>query len=89
MSEALNKLMKTGIPCTHARFHEPVPPKLNKEPVGEFRLVTKDNKYKVKTMLYTPHGLIWECESETNIVPLANVIYVRLAQGESKDASKA
>lgn len=66
-----------GIPCHYARFHQPVPPYVNKEPVSEFKVKSDADKYKVDLIVYTPHGLIWTANGETNIVPLANVIYVR------------
>ena len=66
-----------GVICHYARFHQPVPPYVNKEPVSEFKVKSDADKYKVDSIVYTPHGLIWTANGETNIVPLANVIYVR------------
>jgi hypothetical protein len=62
----------------YVRFHQPVPPADNKEPVSEFRLKSSQTKYLVDSILWTPHGVIWKAYNETNIVPLANVIYCRL-----------
>jgi hypothetical protein len=81
-----NRLAELGfeaIPCNYARFHQPVPPGYDREPVSEFKIKTK-NKYSVESMLYHPvAGLIFEAigktgKPETDIVPSANVIYVRV-----------
>ena len=78
----LETLIQHGIPCKYVRFHQAVPPALNKEPVGEFRLsaqgdVNRGKLYAVDSIAYTPHGVIFKAYGETNIVPLANIIYVR------------
>ena len=76
MSE-IDRWAYDGIRCHYARFHQPVPPYVNKEPVSEFKVKSDADKYKVDSIVYTPHGVIWTANGETNIVPLANVIYVR------------
>lgn len=75
----LECLFREGIPCRYARFHQPVPPYVNKEPVSEFKLssTTVNDKYLVDAMSYTGQGLIFKAKDEVNIVPLANIIYVR------------
>lgn len=64
-------------PIHHVRFHQPVPPGLNKEPVGEFVLSGKQSKYLVDSLSLTPHGVMYQAYGETGLVPLANVIYCR------------
>lgn len=79
----IENLFSGGIPCHYARFHQPVPPYLNKEPVSEFRqknegfLPTAMDKYVVDEMRYTSMGLVFKMNKELNIVPLANIIYIR------------
>jgi hypothetical protein len=65
-----------GVPCKYVRFHQPVPPVEDSEPVSEFRLKTK-NKYSVDSITYTEHGLIWRAKGEVDICALANVLYSR------------
>lgn len=79
-SSLFEQWLSEGIPSYYVRFHQPVPPGKDKEPVSEFKLQTKsqsDNKYLVNSITYTPNGLVWEAYGEKNIVPLANVIYTR------------
>lgn len=66
-----------GQPVYYVSFHDPVPVAKNMEPVGEFRLETKEVKYKVQQMIYTPYGLVFWVNGEGNIVGLANVKLVR------------
>lgn len=72
-----------AFPCRYVRFHQPVPPGYDKEPVSEFKLKT-GNKYGVEEMLYHPvAGLIFKAiskrgEEEEDITPAANIIYVRV-----------
>lgn len=66
-----------GVKCYYARFHQPVPPYVNVEPVSEFKLIADQRKYKVDRITFTENGVIWRANGEVNIVPLANVIYVR------------
>lgn len=78
-----DRLKAESIPCYYARFHQPVPPGLDMEPVGEFKVKSK-SKYSVEGMLYHPTaGLIFAAankkgEIEEDIVPAANIIYVRV-----------
>lgn len=77
----LDRWMKEGIPLYYVRFHQPVPPAKDMEPVSEFRtkvLSRQDEKYFVDSALYTEYGVIFRCKGEVDIVPLANVIYTRL-----------
>jgi hypothetical protein len=79
----LEALKAESIPCHYVRFHQPVPPGYDKEPVSEFKVKTK-NKYSVESMLYHPTaGLIFQAlnkrgEPEEDITPAANIIYVRV-----------
>lgn len=81
--DALSLLKLASIPCKYVRFHQPVPPGCDKEPVSEFK-VQSGNKYSIETMLYHPiSGLIFKAlnkrgEIEEDIVPAANIIYVRV-----------
>jgi hypothetical protein len=54
-----------------------VPTGRDKEPVSEFRLETKDRKYQVDKMVYTPFGLVFWAHGEVDIVGLANVKLAR------------
>lgn len=66
-----------GIRCYYVRFHQPIPPGVHKEPVSEFYLKSNTNKYVVDSLTYTVHGLVYRAYGETNISPLANIMYVR------------
>jgi hypothetical protein len=68
---------QVGRPSYYVRFHQPVPPAEDKEPVSEFRLESKQSKYVVDSILWTIHGVIVKAFGETQIIPLANVIYCR------------
>lgn len=70
---------KYGIPCRYVRFHQPIPPTENLEPVSEFRVKT-NNKYSVDSITYTEHGVIWRAKDELDICALANVMYARAIQ---------
>jgi hypothetical protein len=76
--DRLEMLVKFGLKCKYARFHQPVPPSHNTEPVSEFSLENKQGKYIVEEMTYTTEGLVWKQKGETDIIPLANIIYCRL-----------
>ena len=67
-----------GANCKHATFHSPVPRAKNAQPVNEFCLEGRDQKYMVDSIVYTPHGLIISVGKESQIIPLANVIVARL-----------
>lgn len=67
-----------GYPIHYARFHHPVPPGLNKEPVNEFVIKGKQTKYLVDSLRWTPEGVLYSAYGETNLVPSANVVYCRL-----------
>jgi len=68
--------------CHYVRFHSPVPPAVNKEPVSEFVLSGKQEKYLVDDMTYTTDGLIFKAYGEIGIIPLANVVYCRFTKEE-------
>jgi hypothetical protein len=68
---------KEGTLCFYARFQQPIPPSVDKEPVSEFSLANKSSKYIVDQITYTPYGVIWRCGKEIDITALANVMYVR------------
>lgn len=74
----IEDLSSCGRSAYYVRFHQPVPPAEDKEPVSEFRLQSKQNKYVVDSILWTQHGIIYTAYGEINIVSLANVIYCRL-----------
>jgi len=63
----------------YVRFHQPVPPGEDKEPVSEFRLKSTQKKYVVDSILWTPNGVVVKAYNETFIVSLANVMYCRLS----------
>ncbi len=66
-----------GEVCHFVSFHDPVPTGKDKEPVGEFRVETKDLKYRVDEMIYTPFGLLFLAHDQMNVVGLSNVKLVR------------
>lgn len=70
---------KYGIPCHYVRFHQPIPPAENAEPVSEFKL-NSHGKYSVESIVYTEHGVIWRAKGEVDICALANVMYARSIQ---------
>lgn len=74
----MEKPIEKGYPIHYVRFHQPVPPAKDKEPVSEFRLQSKDTKYMVGSMHWTPEGVIYKAYGETGMVPLANIVYCRL-----------
>jgi hypothetical protein len=74
----LQKLLDQGIPSHYVRFHQPVAPGLDREPVSEFRLRSIQSKYVVDEIIWTPHGVIFKAHGEIDIVDSANVIYCRL-----------
>ena len=80
--KVLDNLIENSIPIYYVRFHQPVPTGEDKEPVAEFRLKSsgKQAKYLVDDMAWTPDGVIYFAFGETNLVPLANVIYARLVK---------
>lgn len=83
VSPPLSKLeewAEAGVPCSYVRFQQPIPPYENAEPVSEFKLgspSTLSNKYKVDSIHYTEHGVIWRYKGELDISALANVMYAR------------
>lgn len=66
------------MPVKYARFHMPVPPFKDAEPVSEFK-VDATGKYAVESMSLGVHGLTFTAKGEKGIIPLANVVYVRPA----------
>lgn len=74
---AWEKWREDGENCYFVAFHDPVPTGKDKEPVGEFRVETKDAKYRVDKMIYTPYGLIFLAHGEIDIVGLSNVKLAR------------
>ena len=73
----ITKWISEGIPCDRIRLQTPVAPSKDKEPVGEFYIKGPTGKYLVEYITYTPHGVIWSSNGETQIVPLANVMNAR------------
>ncbi len=72
----LEQWEKDGAPCYYVRFHQPLPPVENLEPVSEFRTNT-NNKYSVDSITYCEQGVIWRAKGELDICALANVMYAR------------
>lgn len=66
------------MPIHYVRFHQPVPPAENKEPVSEFRTNSKQNKYSVDSLEWTSEGVIYQAYGEKGIVPLANIMHCRI-----------
>ena len=65
-------------PIHYARFHQAVPPAKDVEPVNEFRLNSKDKKYVVEAIRWSwGDGVIYKAYGELDLVPEANVQYVR------------
>lgn len=73
----LEKWEQAGVPCFYVRFHQPVPPAKDLQPVSEFNTRAKDAKYLVDSISYTPYGVIFRFKGEVDLVPLANIIYAR------------
>ena len=73
-----NKESDQGYRIHYARFHQPVPPAKDMEPVGEFRIQDQPSKYKVDSLLWTNEGVMYSFRGETGLIPLANVVYCRL-----------
>ncbi len=72
-----------AIPVYYARFHQPVPPATDKEPVSEFKLdSTKNKKYLVDALRWSwGDGLIFKAYGEIDFTPEANIQYVRFTLG--------
>jgi len=67
-----------GTPVYYARFHQPVPPAIDKEPVSEFKLQSAQKKYLVEGLRWSwGDGLIFKAFGEIDFCPEANVQYVR------------
>lgn len=67
-------------PVHYARFHQPVPPCKDKEPVSEFKLQSDQNKYQIEEMVWSwGDGLMWKMNGELDMQPAANVQYVRFS----------
>lgn len=75
---AIERWVTEGVPCKYARFIAAVHPAPGKDPVNEFKLESKEAKYLVNSLIYTPHGLVFGVHGELGIVPLANISHVRL-----------
>jgi hypothetical protein len=76
--DKLQIMIQDSIPCHYVRFHQPVPPGVDKEPVSEFRLVSmKQSKYVVQAIYRHANCVIVEAYDTTFIVESANVMYSR------------
>ena len=74
----LNEKWENGTPIFYARFHSAVPPGKDKEPVEEFSLKNKHIKYVVDDLRWSwGDGVIFKAYSEMDLVPEANIKYVR------------
>ena len=80
VQDNLEKLKAEGIAITYARFHQSVPPGLNREPVSEFKLEDKaQSKYVVDSMLWIPGKcILFEAFGELDSVESANIMYTRI-----------
>lgn len=86
--ELLIKSMGGGRAAYHVRFHQSVPPGIDKEPMLELKLEStfdgkmtpNQKRYVVESLTWTPQGVIFEAYGELVIVPLANVSYCRLVK---------
>ncbi len=77
----LQELIDSGISCYYVKFQNPVAPGKDKEPVYEFKTKTdnpNDKKYVVEQMWWTPKGLVFKANGETDISPSANISLFRL-----------
>ena len=73
MNQNLSKLIESGIPVDHARFHQPIN---NVDNVPESQMSAKtDNKSRKANMWLTADGLVLEQKGKYIIVPLSNVIF--------------
>lgn len=67
----LQQAKDKGIPVKYVRFHQPVAPAPNVEPVNEFKVETdplKRNKYSVDSILKTPVGYVWDAHGHTDMI---------------------
>lgn len=68
-----------GVKVKYARFHSPVPPAKNKEPVSEFYIESKSNQYVVDEMYYCKDVFVWSAYGEKdNIMPASGVLLARI-----------
>jgi len=67
-----------GTQAYYVRFHAPVPPAVNKEPVSEFCLEGPTNKYKVDKITICEHGVVFRAFGEIGYVNGAQMQYSRL-----------
>lgn len=73
-----DKLIAKGIPSDYVKFHGPVAPGKDKEPVFEFSL-DKPGKYKVDSITSCPGiGIFYTAYGQSAFVPDANVVKCRL-----------
>lgn len=77
MNKTLQAWIAKGVPLYYVRFHQPVAPSVDREPVSEFRLVSTHDKYVVQEIYQTPYGIIWRHKEEWDISSLANMLYCR------------
>jgi hypothetical protein len=68
---------RNAVSCDYVKFQSPVPRLVNTEPVYEFRLTSKDSKYKVDAISHDNHTLYWTLDGTVGHTPWANVILAR------------
>jgi hypothetical protein len=75
--ESLQFSLDDGIQCHYIRFQSPVAPKENKEPVFEFKLQSKDPRYKVDQISHTDTMVFWKIDGIIQTTPYVNVQWSR------------
>lgn len=76
METSLKALAVSGISLSYVKFQGPVAPSPKQEPVYEFKLEAKDQKYVVQEIYYTDLGVVWRHRDSWNLTPLPNVLQV-------------
>ncbi len=72
----LERLVDEGLCIRYVKFlHQPVPTGVGKEPVWEFKLTAKDQKYVVNSMFRTAAGVVFNAHGQMHLVELGNVSF--------------
>ncbi len=72
----LERLVDEGLCIRYVKFlHAPVPTGVGKEPVWEFKLTAKDQKYVVNSMFRTAAGVVFNAHGQMHLVELSNVSF--------------
>ena len=76
--DPVSALIASGFFCSYVRFHQPVPCRLNAEPMAEFKVgYTHQDKYRVDLISYTSDCVVIQIGGVSTIIPNANVHFVR------------